>query len=187
MGQQVAIPLADNANLVANALDYLVGSEALHRPARPRGDGAAVHAGGRDPARQRGAVPGQGAGAAAAAGRAAGQAQLAARRARATITSLLSDAQRKEIDGFRSQLLDTRRELRDVQLALRQDIEQLRDRTRFLNIAAVPLLVRCGGDRDGAGPARPLPPPFRPGARLSKGRHARCRPGTSPSSPLPPR
>ena len=55
--------------------------------------------------------------------------------------SLLSDAQRKEIDGFRSQLLDTRRELRDVQLALRQDIERLRDRTRFFNIAAVPLLV----------------------------------------------
>jgi ABC-type uncharacterized transport system involved in gliding motility auxiliary subunit len=29
VGQGVAIPLADNANLVANALDYLVGSEAL--------------------------------------------------------------------------------------------------------------------------------------------------------------
>ena len=28
-GQQVAVPFADNANLVANALDYLVGSEAL--------------------------------------------------------------------------------------------------------------------------------------------------------------
>jgi ABC-type uncharacterized transport system involved in gliding motility auxiliary subunit len=55
--------------------------------------------------------------------------------------SLLSDTQRKEVDGFRSQLLDTRRELRDVQLALRQDIEELRNTTRFLNIAAVPLLV----------------------------------------------
>ena len=29
MGQQVTVPLADNANLVANALDYLVGSDAL--------------------------------------------------------------------------------------------------------------------------------------------------------------
>ena len=29
MGQQTAVPVADNANLVANALDYLVGSEAL--------------------------------------------------------------------------------------------------------------------------------------------------------------
>ena len=55
--------------------------------------------------------------------------------------SLLTDAQRKEIDGFRRQLLDTRRELRDVQLALRQDIERLRDQTRFINIAAVPLVV----------------------------------------------
>ena len=29
IGQQVAVPVADNANLVANALDYLVGSDAL--------------------------------------------------------------------------------------------------------------------------------------------------------------
>jgi hypothetical protein len=55
--------------------------------------------------------------------------------------SLLSDAQRQEIESFRGQLLDTRRELRDVQLALRKDIEELRDRVRFVNIAAVPLLI----------------------------------------------
>jgi hypothetical protein len=53
----------------------------------------------------------------------------------------LSQKQRDEIEGFRGQLLDTRRELRDVQLALRQDIEDLQGRVRFLNIAAVPLLV----------------------------------------------
>ena len=45
------------------------------------------------------------------------------------------------VEGFRSELLDTRRQLRDVQGALRKDIESLRDRVRFLGIAAVPLLV----------------------------------------------
>ena len=54
---------------------------------------------------------------------------------------LIGDAQRKEIEGFRGQLLDTRRELRDVQLDLRKDIEDLRDRIRFFNIAAMPILV----------------------------------------------
>ena len=53
----------------------------------------------------------------------------------------------KEIEGFRGQLLETRRELRDVQHALRSDIESLRDGLRFLNIAAVPILVAVIGDR----------------------------------------
>jgi hypothetical protein len=54
---------------------------------------------------------------------------------------LLSDAQRSEVENFRNQLLETRGELREVQLALRKDIESLRDWTRFFGIAAVPLLV----------------------------------------------
>ena len=140
MGQQVAIPVADNANMVANGLDYLVGSEALtslrgrEETVRPFTKVAEI--------------------------RRASEAQYRAKEQEllqrlndlqgklSTLRvgdvddpSLLSDAQRKEIDGFRGQLLDTRRELRDVQHALRQDIELLRDRTRFLNIAAVPLLV----------------------------------------------
>ena len=140
LGQQVAIPVADNANLVANAVDNLVGSEALMSlrgrevTLRPFTKVAEI--------------------------RRASEAQYRAKEqellqrldelqdklsslqvAEGEDPSLLSDAQRKEVDGFRSQLLDTRRELRDVQLALRQDIEELRNTTRFLNIAAVPLLV----------------------------------------------
>ena len=140
MGQQVAIPIADNANLVANALDYLVGSEALTSlrgrevTVRPftkvaeirRASEAQYRAKEQELLQRLNDLQGK---------------LSSLRVGEGDDPSLLSEAQRKEIDGFRSQLLDTRRELRDVQLALRQDIERLRDRTRFLNIAAVPLLV----------------------------------------------
>ncbi|MGD9510124.1 MAG: GldG family protein [Geminicoccaceae bacterium] len=140
VGQGVALPLADNAALAANALDYLVGSEALtglrgrEITVRPftlvadirRASEAQYRAKEQELLQRLDDLQGK-------------LSQL--RVADGEDSSLLSDAQRKEIEGFRSQLLDTRRELRDVQLALRQDIESLRDRTRFLNIAAVPLLV----------------------------------------------
>jgi ABC-type uncharacterized transport system involved in gliding motility auxiliary subunit len=140
VGQGVAIPLADNANLVANALDYLVGSEALTSlrgrevTLRPftkvaeirRASEAQYRAKEQELLQRLGDLQGK---------------LSSLRVADGEDPSLLSEAQRREIDGFRSQLLETRRELRDVQLALRQDIEGLRDRTRFLNIAAVPLLV----------------------------------------------
>ena len=61
--------------------------------------------------------------------------------ARATTRRCVSDEQKQEIEGFRSQLLDTRRELREVQLALRKDIEDLQGRARFFGIAAVPIAV----------------------------------------------
>jgi ABC-type uncharacterized transport system involved in gliding motility auxiliary subunit len=140
LGQEMTMPLADNANLVANALDYLVGSEALlslrgrEVTVRPFTRVAEIR---REAERQY---------------RAKEQELLqklgdlqekvnSLQLGEAQDASLLSDAQRQEIEGFRGQLLDTRRELRDVQLALRKDIEQLRDRIRLLNIAAVPLLI----------------------------------------------
>jgi ABC-type uncharacterized transport system involved in gliding motility auxiliary subunit len=140
VGQGVALPLADNAALVANALDYLVGSDALmglrgrEITVRPftrvadirRASEAQYRAKEQELLQRLNDLQGK-----------LSQLQVAD----SEDPGLLSDAQRKEIDGFRSQLLDTRRELRDVQLALRQDIESLRDRTRFLNIAAVPLLI----------------------------------------------
>ena len=140
LGDQVAIPVADNTNLVANAIDNLVGSEALMSlrgrevTLRPFTKVQEIRRAGEIQYRAK-------------------EQELLTRLAdlqdklsslqvtEGEDPSLLSDVQRKEIDGFRSQLLDTRRELRDVQLAMRQDIEHLRDTTRFLNIAAVPLLV----------------------------------------------
>lgn len=140
MGQEVSLPVADNASLVANGLDYLVGSEALlslrgrEVTQRPFTKVAEI----RRIAEQQYRAKEQ---------------ELSRRLedlqqklsslqvAEGQDDSLLSDAQRAEIDNFRNQLLETRRELRDVQHALRQDIETLRDRIRFFGIAAVPLLV----------------------------------------------
>jgi ABC-type uncharacterized transport system involved in gliding motility auxiliary subunit len=140
LGQQVSVPVADNANLVANALDYPLGSEALTSlrgrevTVRPftkvaeirRASEAQYRAKEQELLQRLNDLQGK---------------LSSLRVGEGDDASLLSEAQRKEIDGFRAQLLETRRELRDVQLALRQDIERLRDRTRFLNIAAVPLLV----------------------------------------------
>ncbi len=140
MGQQVTVPLADNANLVANALDYLVGSDALtglrgrEVPVRPFTTVAEIRRASESAYRAKEQELQQ----------RLGDLQDKLRSLKVSENedvSLLGDAQRKEIEGFRSQLLETRRELRDVQLALRKDIEQLRDRTRLLNIAVVPLLV----------------------------------------------
>ncbi len=54
---------------------------------------------------------------------------------------ILSAEQQATIDDFRDEMILMRRELRDVQLALRQDVERLQSLLRALNIWAVPLLV----------------------------------------------
>jgi ABC-type uncharacterized transport system involved in gliding motility auxiliary subunit len=142
LGQQVAVPLADNANLVANALDFLVGSDALLSlrgrdvTVRPFTKVAEIRRAAEQQYRAKEQELQQKLDDL--------QQKLASLRPADGATeegSLLSEAQRKEIEGFQGQLLETRRELRDVQHALRKDIEDLRDRVRIANIAAVPLLV----------------------------------------------
>ena len=54
---------------------------------------------------------------------------------------ILSEEQQAEIAKFRLELVETRGELREVQLALRQDIETLQGALRFANIAMIPILV----------------------------------------------
>jgi ABC-type uncharacterized transport system involved in gliding motility auxiliary subunit len=58
---------------------------------------------------------------------------------------LLSDKDRQTIEGFRTEMLEVRRELRGVQADLRRDIDSLSGWLKFLNIAAVPLLIGIGG------------------------------------------
>ena len=57
---------------------------------------------------------------------------------------ILTDKDRETIERFRAQMLETRRELRDVKLALNQDIDRLGATLKFANIAAVPLLIGLG-------------------------------------------
>lgn len=56
-------------------------------------------------------------------------------------TATLDDAQAKAIDEFRAEMIQTRQQLRGVQHALRQDIDGLKMRLEFANIALVPMLV----------------------------------------------
>ncbi len=55
--------------------------------------------------------------------------------------ALLTPEERKAIETFRTQMLAVRRELREVQRALRRDIERVDGWFKFLNIAAVPLVI----------------------------------------------
>jgi ABC-type uncharacterized transport system involved in gliding motility auxiliary subunit len=55
--------------------------------------------------------------------------------------AILTEEQRESINTFRSQMLETRAQLRQVQLALRQDIESLDTTLKLVNIWAVPVVV----------------------------------------------
>lgn len=54
---------------------------------------------------------------------------------------ILSDKERQAVEKFRGEMINTRRELRDVKLALRQDIDDLSGWLKFANIAFVPLML----------------------------------------------
>lgn len=54
---------------------------------------------------------------------------------------ILSAAQNKEIDKFRQDMLNTRKELRAVQHELQKNIERLGTELKFINIFLVPLLI----------------------------------------------
>ena len=56
-------------------------------------------------------------------------------------TTILSAAQAEEIEKFRGEVLQTRKELRQVQHALRRDIDQIETRLQFVMIGAVPLVI----------------------------------------------
>lgn len=58
---------------------------------------------------------------------------------------VLSPEQRREIERFRTQQADIKRELKEVRKNLRQDIEALGLKLKILNIAAVPLGVALFG------------------------------------------
>jgi ABC-type uncharacterized transport system involved in gliding motility auxiliary subunit len=58
---------------------------------------------------------------------------------------LLSDEERKAADKFRAEMLTTRRQLRDVKLALRRDIDRLDGWLKFANIGLVPLMIGGAG------------------------------------------
>lgn len=139
-GQTVTIPVANNGDFVANAIDVLAGGDDLislrsrGTSARPfelvnkiqRAADTTYQATEKDletklkdtqdkikQLREQGGRPG---------------AALAAEQAQA-------------IDNFRADMISIRQQLRQVQLALRQDINRLQAWTQFFDIAFVPILV----------------------------------------------
>ena len=140
LGQDLVIPVADNADLLANLMDFLVGSETLMSL---RGRDVAIRPFTkiteiRLEAEQR--------------YRAKEQALLqeleevqgkidSLRITDGEEATLLGSEQQEAIEGFKKDLLATRSELRQVQRALREDIDSLHGQVRFASIAAVPLII----------------------------------------------
>lgn len=139
-GQRLAIPTANNADFAINALDNLRGSQAL---VGLRGRGLSVRpfdviAEMRQEADDK--------------FRAKEQELLASiSEIEQNIERLQQEeqatgipftaAQQQEIDKFRIQMLESRRDLRAVQRSLRNDVETLESRIRILNIWAVPVII----------------------------------------------
>ncbi|MBI1986294.1 MAG: Gldg family protein [Rhodospirillales bacterium] len=144
MGRRLLVPFANNADFVVNALDNLSGSDAMiglrgrAQSTRPFHLVQEI----RQAAEQQYRSKEQSL-----------QVKLedvrqkleALERRRGTEGDIVLSAEdRAAIDKFRSEMIATRKELRDVQRALREDIDRMDAWLKFLNIAAIPLLLGLG-------------------------------------------
>ncbi|MDH3239096.1 MAG: Gldg family protein [Alphaproteobacteria bacterium] len=142
LGQTITIPVSDNMNLVTNALDNLTGSDELIG-LRSRGvsvrpftlvEDLTRKAELRLRAKERELQSRQ-----EETERKLRQLQSPARGE--GDRAILSPKQIKEINKFKGELLTIRKQLRDVQLGLREDIEKLEGRLWIYNIGLIPVLV----------------------------------------------
>jgi ABC-type uncharacterized transport system involved in gliding motility auxiliary subunit len=140
-GRQVVLPVANNGDFVVNAVEVLAGGQDLVG-LRSRGTSARAFA--RVEQIQRDADDRY------AAEQEALQQKLKDVQAKlsrltkgeaATANAPLSPDEAKAVDQFRADMLATRRQLRGVQGALRQDIERLKAVVEFTDIALVPIIV----------------------------------------------
>jgi ABC-type uncharacterized transport system involved in gliding motility auxiliary subunit len=143
-GQQTFVPNASNVDFVVNALDNLTGSDAL---AALRGRATANRPFHmiqriRQEAEQQFRQKERELQERLAQSRAQMESILdrEARDNRAT----LGAEKRAQLDSFRKEMLSVRKELREVQHALRIDLDRLDNWLKFLNIAAIPLLLVGG-------------------------------------------
>jgi ABC-type uncharacterized transport system involved in gliding motility auxiliary subunit len=142
LGQRIAIPLADNANFLINAIDNLGGNDDLislrsrKRATRPflRVEGLRRDAEAQFRNEQRGLQQ-------KLDDLDARLQELQKQREDGGKNLLLSPEQRKEIEQFRQEQVKTRKDLRAVQRNLDRNIERLGSVLKFLNIALVPLLI----------------------------------------------
>ena len=140
LGQRVALPVANNADFAVNVLEFLAGSQSL---ISLRGRGLSV--------RPFGVVDEM-----------VKEAELKFRSKEQELLTKIEEAQsniqklqgeeqqsgviltaeqQTEIENFRAEMIGLRKELREVQRSLRQDVEALSTRLKFFNIWAVPLVI----------------------------------------------
>ena len=144
MGQRLLVPFANNADFVVNALDNLSGSDAMiglrgrAQSKRPFYTVQEI----RQAAEQQYRSKEQSL-----------QTKLEdvrhklealERRRGAEGDIVLSVEDKAAIEKFRGEMIATRKALRDVQRALREDIDRMDAWLKFLNIAAIPLLLGLG-------------------------------------------
>lgn len=145
MGQEFAVPAASNGNLVLSALDNLAGSNDLigirNRAtfARPFETVRALELQSQDKYRateqqlqEKLQIAKQ------------KLDQLESQKQDGNI-SILNAQQQKEEDTFRNELVETRRELREVRRKLNCDIEAVATKIKFFTIGFIPLLIIFGG------------------------------------------
>ena len=135
------MPLANNGDLVADAIDVLAGGEDLvglrsrgtaTRPFevvdRIQRDAQARYSAEEQALRQK---------------LKATEAKLAdlTGKDQSATPAALSPEQTKAIEQFRTDAVQIRRQLRDVQAALRSNIQQLKGGLEFLDIALIPIIV----------------------------------------------
>lgn len=140
-GQRVLVPTANNGDFVANAIEVLAGGDDLVG-LRSRGTSARPfevveriqsEAQARYSDKER----------ALQAKLKDTQAKLASLTGKdqANTPASLSAEQTKAIEEFRADMVQTRRQLRDVQAALRSNIGRLKSGLEFLDIALIPIIV----------------------------------------------
>jgi ABC-type uncharacterized transport system involved in gliding motility auxiliary subunit len=140
-GRQVDVPIANNAEFLANILDNLSGSDELaslrsrglsYRPfvvtEKIRRDAEAQYRETEQRIQQELKTT---------------EAKLQELRGgeAASTDSVLSDEQKKEIESFRQNVIVLRQQLRDVQHNLRKDIDSLDTWLKIINIWAMPVLI----------------------------------------------
>lgn len=147
LGQRVAVPNAGNGALVVNAVDNLSGSSDLIS-VRSRGEFARPFTLVQS-LRQQAEIKFRKKEQELMTQLESTEAKLLeleqARQSSDTDTLLLSDAQRQEIEKFRSQRVQVRKDLRDVRSELRKDINRVEGWAKFANIGLMPLIIGIGG------------------------------------------
>ncbi len=140
-GQQVIVPIAHNADLVVNAADNMAGTSALISlrgrglSSRPFDVVEFIQREAEDKYRtQEQALVTE----LEDVEKKLSELQTTKKAAGAAV---MSEEQDEEVRKFRARVLEIRKELRDVQLNLRRDIDQLGSDLKLLNIAAVPAAI----------------------------------------------